>query len=202
MLTYELEIKLELNDDELKVIDYYLNKVSDDFYQLAEAAALMISSGDSTSGVSQLEMYTSNLASYEEQMKKLEESYANGEISQAAYIEGLREIQNGMISNLESLNELDKTMMHYYGDTLDMAAEEIAKYTDRMEHQTEVLDHYQSLMEIMGKSTNYKAMGIVLEGKAKTLGNQAAVAKETMQMYKDEADDRYAAYQQALIDGD
>lgn len=202
ILTYELEIKLELNEDELKVIDYYLNKVSDDFYQMAEAAALMVSSGNSVSGVSQLEMYTGNLASYEEQMKKLEESYANGEISQAAYIEGLREIQDGMISNLESLNELDKTMMHYYGDTLDMAAEEIAKYTDRMEHQTEVLDHYQSLMEIIGKSTNYKAMGIVLEGKAKALGNQAAVAKETMQMYKDEADDRYAAYQQALIDGD
>lgn len=198
MLTYELEIKLELNEDELKLIDYYLNKISDDFYQMAEAAALMVG-GD---GVSQLEMYTSNLSNYEEHVKSLEEAYAKGEISQAAYVEGMREAQDGMLSNLESLNELDKTMMHYYGETLAMAADEIAKYTDHMEHLTEVLDHYQSLMEIMGKSTDYEAMGIVLEGKAKALGDQAATAKATMEMYKGEAEDRYQAYQQALLDGD
>lgn len=198
MLTYELEIKLELNEDELKLIDYYLNKISDDFYQMAEAAALMIG-GD---GVSQLEMYTSNLSNYEEHVTSLEEAYAKGEISQAAYVEGMREAQDGMLSNLESLNELDETMMHYYGETLAMAADEIAKYTDHMEHLTEVLDHYQSLMEIMGKSTDYEAMGIVLEGKAKALGDQAAAAKATMEMYKGEAEDRYQAYQQALLDGD
>lgn len=198
MLTYELEIKLELNEDELKLIDYYLNKISDDFYQMAEAAALMVG-GD---GVSQLEMYTSNLSNYEEHVNSLKEAYANGEISQAAYIEGLREARDEMLSNLESLNDLDETMMHYYGETLSMAAEELANYVDHMEHLTEVLDHYQSLMEIMGKSTDYETMGLVLEGKAKALSDQAAVAKATMEMYKDEAADRYQAYQQALLDGD
>lgn len=198
MLTYELEIKLELNEDELKLIDYYLNKISDDFYQMAEAAALMVG-GD---GVSQLEMYTSSLSNYEDHVNSLKEAYANGEISQTAYVEGLREAQDGMLSNLESLNDLDKTMMHYYGETLSMAAEELANYVDHMEHLTEVLDHYQSLMEIMGKSTDYETMGLVLEGKAKALSDQAAVAKATMEMYKDEAADRYQAYQQALLDGD
>lgn len=198
MLTYELEIKLELNEDELKLIDYYLNKISDDFYQMAEAAALMVG-GD---GVSQLEMYTSSLSNYEDHVNSLKEAYANGEISQTAYVEGLREAQDGMLSNLESLNDLDKTMMHYYGETLSMAAEELANYVDHMEHLTEVLDHYQSLMEIMGKSTNYETMGLVLEGKAKALSDQAAVAKATMEMYKDEAADRFQAYQQALLDGD
>jgi hypothetical protein len=57
-------------------------------------------------------------------------------------------------------------------------------------------------METMGKSTDYKTMGKVLEGKAKTLGDQAAVAKETMKMYQDEADERYLAYQTALASGD
>ena len=198
MLTYELEIKLELNEDELKLIDYYLNKISDDFYQMAEAAALMVG-GD---GVSQLEMYTSSLSNYEDHVNSLKEAYANGEISQTAYVEGLREAQDGMLSNLESLNDLDKTMMHYYGETLSMAAEELSNYVDHMEHLTEVLDHYQSLMEIMGKSTDYETMGLVLEGKAKALSDQAAVAKATMEMYKDEAADRYQAYQQALLDGD
>jgi hypothetical protein len=92
--------------------------------------------------------------------------------------------------------------MEYYGNTLDMAAEEIAKYTDRMDHQTAVLDHYSSLLEIMGKSNDYKSMGKVLEGKAKTLEDQATVAKETMEMYKGQAADRLAEYQDALARGD
>jgi hypothetical protein len=86
-------------------------------------------------------------------------------------------------------------MMHYYGDTLDMAMDEISKYIDHMDHLTEVLDHYQSLMEVLGKETDYETMGIILEGKAKTLEDQAKVAKATMEMYKGEAEDRYQAYQ-------
>jgi hypothetical protein len=33
-------------------------------------------------------------------------------------------------------------MMHYYGDTLEMAQEEIDKTVAHMEHQTSVLEHY------------------------------------------------------------
>jgi hypothetical protein len=60
-------------------------------------------------------------------------------------------------------------MKEYYGNTLDKANEEISKYTDRMEHQTAVLEHYQSVMEIMGKSTDYKKMGTILKGQSQTL---------------------------------
>jgi hypothetical protein len=97
----------------------------------------------------------------------------------------MKEVRSGIYDNLSSLQELDKSMIEYYGNTLDMAAEEIAKYTDRMDHQTVVLDHYSSLLEIMGKSNDYKTMGKTLEGRAKMLGDQASVAKKTMEMYKD-----------------
>ena len=202
MLTYKLEIQLELNDDDMKMIDYYLDRVSDNFFQMAEAAALMTSALDSTLGTSQWDIYTTNLANYEKHLNSLKDSYDKGEISQADYVEGLREAQDGIISNLSSLNELDKTMMEYYGDTLNMDIDEVAKYTDHMDHLNEVLEHYQSLMDIMGKSADYKTIGAILEARAKVLGDQVATAKTAMDMYKNEADDRYAAYQQALLDGD
>lgn len=202
MLTYKLEIQLELNDDDMKMIDYYLDKVSDDFFQMAEAAALMTSALDSALGTSQWDIYVTNLANYEKHLNSLKDSYDRGEISQADYIEGLREAQDGIISTLSSLNELDKTMMEYYGDTLNMAIDEVAKYTDHMDHLNETLEHYQSLMDIMGKSADYKTIGAILEARAKVLGDQVVTAKTAMDMYKNEADDRYAAYQQALLDGD
>lgn len=202
MLTYKLEIQLELNDNDMKMIDYYLNKVSDNFFQMAEAAALMTSALDSALGTSQWDIYITNLANYEKHLNSLKDSYDRGEISQADYIEGLREAQDGIISTLSSLDELDKAMMEYYGNTLNMAIDEVAKYADHMDHLNEILEHYQSLMDIMGKSADYKTIGAILEARAQVLGDQVATAKTAMDMYKSEADDRYVAYQQALLDGD
>ena len=48
ILQEELEIKLSINEDDLATIEYYLSKFADDFYSMAEAAALMI--GDITKG--------------------------------------------------------------------------------------------------------------------------------------------------------
>ena len=33
-------------------------------------------------------------------------------------------------------------MTEYYGNTLDMAIEDIAKYADQMDHLVSLLDHY------------------------------------------------------------
>jgi hypothetical protein len=46
----------------------------------------------------------------------------------------LQNAQDAILDNLSSINELDKTMLDYYGDTLAAAGEELAKYTTRMEH--------------------------------------------------------------------
>ena len=201
-LTYKLELKLELNDSDLEVIDYELNKISDDFYKMAEAAALMIDSSSSSTSTSQLDIYTAELKSYEDQQIALNEAFEKGEISQSSYIEGLKEIKSGIYENLEAIQELDKSMMDYYGNTLDMAADEIAKYTDRMDHQVSVLDHYSSLLEIMGKQNDYKTMHKTLEAKAQIIGDQVAVAKDTLEMYQGQAEARFNEYQDALARGD
>jgi bacterioferritin (cytochrome b1) len=86
-------------------------------------------------------------------------------------------------------------MMSYYGDTLAAVGEEIDKFISRMEHSTEVLDHYQSLIDIMGKSTDYKSMDTILEGRNKTIENQLNVAKQEMQMYQGEV-----AYWKTMMD--
>jgi hypothetical protein len=69
----------------------------------------------------------------------------------------------------QALIELDKQMIEYYGNALEMAREEIDVYTDRMEHCTGVLEHYLSLLDLMGKKKDYKSRGIVLDGRVETL---------------------------------
>ncbi len=193
-LTYKLELKLEVNDAELQKLEYFLDKYSDNFYKMAESAALMNDKIDPT---------IQNLEDYKSHKEALDDAYRNGEISQEAYIEGLKEVREGYYENLEALIELDKAMMHYYGDTLDAASEELSTFTDHMEHLTSVFDHYMSLMEILGKQKDYDAMGNFLGGKADTIRDRLDVAKEYYEMLKEnsKADEYWANYQAALAEG-
>ena len=194
-LQLKLELKLEVNDTELKKLEYFLDKYSDNFYKIAESATLM---NDKINPAIQ------NLENYKSHKEALDESYRNGEISQEAYIEGLKEVREGYYDNLEALIELDKAMMHYYGDTLDAASEELSTFTDHMEHLTSIFDHYISLMEILGKQKNYDAMGNFLGSKANTIRDRLDVAKEYYKMLKEnsQANEYWANYQAALFSGD
>lgn len=171
-----LELHINFNEEDLEVIDYYLSKIEDDFYKMHEAAALMIGP--------QLNEYKDNLKEYTEAMNELHHAYMAGEITEAMYQEGLEEIRASIRDNLSSIIELDKTMMEYYGETVAMAQEELAKYTDQMENHVAVLEHYQNLMSILGKETDFNALGIILEGQAKTAENAMKVSKENYEMYK------------------
>jgi hypothetical protein len=98
---------------------------------------------------------------------------------------------------LEAIQELDKEMMHYYGDTLEMAQEEIDVITDSMEHQTSILEHYLTLIDLMGKSTDYDKVGIVLDGKAQTTKNEMIAAREEYEMFAREKDEMYMKWRSA-----
>ena len=173
VLTYKLELELELNDSELQKIEFELGLIADDFYKMAEAATLMMS---------QMGPYKDSLGDLANHYNDLNKAFADGKITQEDYINGLKEARDGIYDQLNALVELDKEMMEYYGNTLDAAMEELDKYTSHMEHLTGVIDHYMSLMELMGKSEDYEAMGSFLEARATTTKNELDVAKSNYDM--------------------
>lgn len=195
ILNHKLELKLEINDAELEKLEYYLDKIADDFYQMAEGAALMVGQGG------QLDVYMKELADYRQQLNEIETAYKTGKISQEAYVESLKDIRSNIYDNLNAINELDKAMFEYYGETLAAGAEELSKYTDLMEHQTSVLEHYASVMDILGKTQDYERMGVILESQAKAIGDQAAVAKANYEVLEKQAKSRKEAYDAAVRDG-
>mgnify|MGYP003293217573 CR=1 FL=1 len=56
-------------------------------------------------------------------------------------------------------------------------------------------------METLGKETDYNALGIILEGQAKTIENQVKVAKETYAMYQAEVDEKKRLLDEAIAAG-
>ena len=193
-----LELKISFNEDDLEVIDYYLSKIEDDFYKMAEAASLMVG----PDGINQLEEYQASLEEYENAMNELTRAYQAGEITEAMYVEGMKECKEGILDNLESLNELDKKMKEYYSETIEAAMDELSKYTDRLEHSTEVLEHYGNMMEILGKSMDYDALGIILQGQVDTIENEMKVAEAAYNMYQQQADQKKKLLDEAIARGD
>ena len=176
-LHYALEIEIELNDMELEKLDYYLNKIADDFYSMAEAAQYM---------VNQNPIWSDSLSKYEKFYNELNDAYSKKEISQAAYVEGLKESYSAILDNLSSLNDLDKEMMHYYGDTLDAASEELSYYTDQLSNLTSVLDHYRNIVALIHGEYDFNRVEAILKGQAATIKNELDVATANYKMLKTE----------------
>lgn len=176
-ITYKVELNVEVNERELAEIDYYLNKISEDFYMMEEAATLL---------KGKMGNFNSELEATEIQYHELEEAYKKNEISQGQYIEGLKNSYDGIMNNLSALNDLDKEMLHYYEDTLSAASEETDYYISQMEHLTGVLDHYRNIVELVNGEYDYEAIGTILEGQAKTRENEMAVATAEYEMLLNE----------------
>lgn len=171
-LTYKLELQIDIDDANLKKLDFLLTQYGDNFYKMAEAAATMMD---------KIPVMNDSLDTYHNHWQSLNDAYEAGEISQADYIDGLKEARDGMYDQLESLVDLDNEMMHYYEDTLSAATAELDDFTDHLEHLTEVFDHYTSLLELLGKEKDYGAMGDFLSGKATVLRDRLDVAKQYYQ---------------------
>ncbi len=176
----EIEIKIELNDDDLSYIEYQLSKIEDDFYQRAEG---LILTND------QMDIYLASLDIYKNGLSELDKKYQEGEITQAAYVEGLNTIREGMIDNLGSLDELKKSIVEYYSETLDAAMDEMSKYTDAMEHQSAVLEHYQSILELIGKESDYNKIGEFLSRRTANAANLAKQAKSQWELLTEQAEE-------------
>ena len=167
-LRYELELKVDIQDAELRRVEYYLNKYADDFYKMGESAALMMS---------QIGPYQNLIGTYQQHVEQLELKVAAGEITQADYIEGLKQARDGLYEQLEALNALDKQMKAYYGETLVAARNELDEATSHLDHNIGLLEHFQNLMELMGKSTDYSLMIDYTKDQASIIKEQIEVSK-------------------------
>lgn len=180
ILSYKLELKLEVNEIALEELEYYLNKISDDFYKMAESAALL---------QSQSPEYTGMLSSYEDSYNSLNAAFEAGEISQADYIDGLKEARQGLIDTLSSLIDLDKEMTEYYQNTLDEASNELDHFTNQLDHCSEILQHFQNVLGLIGKENDFDTIGKILEGQLENTQNTLKVQKQNYEMLLKQKED-------------
>lgn len=189
-LSYKIELRVTVNENDKKELEYYFNKLDTDIYKSAEALSYLYNKDGDNVINNTKQALENNSKAIEELNKQRALALANPKkgkgISQADYVAGLQEQLDSLYDNLEALRDLDNQMMEYYGNTLNKASEELSKYTSQMDHLTSVLDHYQKVLELTGKGQDYEAMDKILQGQSKTLKNNFNVSKANYEMLEKE----------------
>jgi phage-related tail protein len=92
-LTEKLNYDLEITNNELQELDYYLSKAEDDFYKIAEAASHMV---DDDGKLAQVGYYQEIYNHQQAHIEALKAAYAAGDISEPDYVEGLKEAKDAI----------------------------------------------------------------------------------------------------------
>jgi len=165
---------------DMDLIEYQIAQLGEGFFKSEEILALM--SGD------KLNNLTDGLKVQKDAFNDLQSAIKKDEITQADYVEGLKEAYQSTMDLANAVLDLDKEMLEYYSNTLDKANEELDKYTNNLEHLTGVLDHYKNIMGIIGKETDYEAMGKIMDARVITTRNELDIAKQNYAMMAEEVD--------------
>lgn len=153
-LQIKLEFKLEINEREMRKVERAISKLEDNFYKRAENVK---------NYEDKMQLLTDKLDNYKEAEEKLTKQYNAGKISQNDYIEGLKEIRDGIDDTIEEIDDLDKILQTYFQDTLSEGREEFDKSQESLAHITESIEHYRQIAELTGKSKNFTLIGKMLD---------------------------------------
>ena len=175
-VTKEVEFKLEISDDSMKVLDYFINK-NKDFFELSEKYNLM---------TQKYQEIPNQLESYYQGILDLQEQLNDPNADHDAINEKIREYRDGIISSLEAMNELEEEMKHAYSDALDQAGEELEKYTSQLDHVNDSLNHFINIMGLMGKEDSFDTIGNIYQAQIENGKNMIEVQKEMLAGYKEQ----------------
>ena len=153
-ITYELELKVDLNERDLELLKYYQDKYAEELDKQDEIYNTILGS--------MLE-YEDNLKALGEAYEELNNKRALGLITEADYAEAIQDLQDQVIDNLSELNDIQNQLVDTYTETLALAREEVEKTTDTIDSANAALQSYMDILALSGKETDYEKLATFYE---------------------------------------
>lgn len=148
-ITYKIEVITEFNDKDIEILEYYQSLYEDN----------LDLQGDFVRNLTQTSQeYVQNFAAISQAKADLDQKYKDGKITQADYIEGLQQLQESSLEYASAIEEVKKQMEEAYGNTLELAQDEMDKHNDALEHSSNLISSYISIMQLLGKGPNYEKL--------------------------------------------
>lgn len=152
-ITYKVKLVVDLNASDLKVLDYFIDKMKSILHMQDEMYNTMVDKSKE---------YEHNLAIYGEAIAELEKQHqifldTNGEdgINDSDYATQLQEYRDSITSTLSDIQKLRDSIKDVYGSTLKEANTEITKHINVMQLAANVANEYLDILGLMGHTIPY-----------------------------------------------
>lgn len=145
-LDYKVEVGLELNEHDLAVIEYYLNKIEDDAFAAAERLALFGQQAENA--IEKSNITSTGLAELLDYVKNFGDT---GKLSYEEIVDQAYEYRDGLIEVNETLLEISKTVEEELMNSYDAWNEKIDEQYDKFDKYASLIEHYQNIIDIVGR---------------------------------------------------
>ena len=205
MAVYKMQFKIELDEHDIKRLDFIIKRYDDYLDKQDESADLLMKNMDLVmkdldyTGEAfddlfnwyhiKVKVFDENakwfqsMTSMEEDLKKQTQSFLND----ADYVGGLQEVADKIMENLEKLEEYRKQMLEVYGHTIELAADKLENFTNTLEHHIAMYDGYLEVLELISDGNNHYLEDIqLLEGAYNSSLTEIAVIREHLNVLLDQ----------------
>lgn len=161
-------IKIDVQEDTLKLLDFYLERIQDDAYKAAERIGLIGQKADSA--LSKIKTYQEGLAgilsNHGMDGSAIVEQFMNGTGNVQAVIESIhksgntltqaeadaiREYTEKLLSESTQLAEYRKDIIEDIGTVMDANIKKLDRITDKMDYLKKVTNSYKNIVDLTGR---------------------------------------------------
>jgi len=153
-IEYKIEVKFDINDRDVKYMQYLRNKWEDVLDKADESMEQMIN---------EAKEYKDNLDVLQIANDELYKQYNEGNLTAADFAEGLKEINDKSLEMLENLITIKKSIKEAYGNALETANDELEKHTAVLEHSYSMMEKYIQIQQLIGMGTDYTGLKAMYE---------------------------------------
>ena len=162
-VTYSIEVKLDIQDDQMKLLDHMLTMIEDKAFSAAEAIGLL---GQKTQvALNQASIYSQGITDLlalhgldnESIQAVLNGSMSIDELDEYGFsdedISQLREYMDGLMQCNEDLLELRNTVQEKVVEAFDEFNEELDRNIEKIEYLTGVIDSLRNIIDLVGQAS-------------------------------------------------
>lgn len=189
-IDYVLQIKLDVSEEQLSYLDYLLDKLDDEAFDVAESMVILGQKAEQSS--QKIESYKTALKDVLFVYGLAEESFEDANFAellknvsfQEQDIERIREYRDALLEENKTLDELRKTVQDKVIPAFDKLTEKMDTQIEKIEHLQSITASYKNIIDIVGKDY----LGISDAFTASLLQSQIDMAVNNLKATKEKLD--------------
>ena len=201
LITTKMEHGVNLGQKTIQRLERAIKVLGDNIYKTVEAMTTWYNA-TLKEGVEankdQANTYAQAFAEAAEKIRLYDQKdgfFNENAIDPASAAELFSSIEDGYDSLIDDLWNRIEEGKTYYGNVLDYWNNKLDKVNSTIQTNTQLLEHFQTILNLLGRSADYEAIGIVLQG-------QLDNAQSDYTSRKAQADVAKQAYERAIQDRD